>query len=70
MNISSAEKKTLLQELATLKQEHRDLDIAIAQMIEQLSTNQIEIQRLKKQKLNLKDAIARIESRLIPDLHA
>lgn len=67
MNISKHEKQMLIQELAELKQEHRELDIVIN---ESLSVNQIDIKRLKKQKLKLKDAISRLESKLIPDLHA
>lgn len=70
MSIASSEKSILLQELAQLKQDHRELDIAIHDMAEQLQCNQLELTRLKKQKLLLKDSIARLESKLIPDLHA
>ena len=70
MQISSSEKQLLIQAVAELKQEHRELDIAIEQMAEKVHSNQLEISRLKKHKLKLKDAIARIESKLIPDLHA
>ena len=61
---------TLSLRLAELRQEHRDLDMAIAGMQEMLYTNQLQLRRLKKRKLVLKDAIARLESRLIPDLNA
>ncbi len=70
MNINKDEKQMLLQELAELKQEHRELDIAIDDMAQKVEANQLDIKRLKKQKLRLKDAIARLESNLIPDLHA
>ncbi len=70
MSISSIQSNPLVQELAQLKQDHRELDIAIEDMAEQLQTNQFEISRLKREKLRLKDAIARLESKLIPDLHA
>lgn len=70
MQISSSEKQLLMQALAELKQEHRELDIAIQEMAEKVQANQLEIGRLKKQKLKLKDAIARMQSKLIPDLHA
>ncbi len=70
MQITKDEKQRLLQALAELKQEHREMDLAIQQMDEQLSLNQFEIKRLKKHKLQLKDDIARLESKLIPDLHA
>lgn len=70
MNISKHEKQLLIQELAELKQEHRDLDIKINEMIKTIENNQLDIKRFKKQKLKLKDAITRLESDLIPDLHA
>ena len=70
MNINQDETQLLLQDLAELKQDHRELDIAIEQLAAQLNTNQLEVSRLKKQKLKLKDAIARLESSLIPDLIA
>ena len=70
MSLKQNEKEMLIQELAELKQEHRELDIAIQQISEQVDDNQFEISRLKKQKLKLKDGIARLESSPIPDLHA
>ena len=68
--MNTTEKHSLIQELAVLKQDHRELDLAISEMAEQLQSNQFEISRLKRQKLRLKDAIAKLESKLIPDLHA
>ena len=56
--------------LEELRLEHRDLDDAIAALHEQAYVDQIKMTRMKKRKLQLKDAIARIESRLIPDLNA
>ncbi|MFT5572862.1 MAG: hypothetical protein ACI9FR_001786 [Cryomorphaceae bacterium] len=70
MYISRQETQRLIQELATLKQEHRELDIAIDEMAIKVQANQLDIKRLKKQKLRLKDSISRLESNLIPDLHA
>jgi len=70
MQITQSDKQRLLQAVAELKQEHRGLDIAIQEMAEELHNNQFEIGRLKKQKLKLKDSIARLESQLIPNLHA
>ena len=70
MQINKSEKQLLLQALAELKQEHRELDLAIQEMAEKVHANQLDIGRLKKQKLKLKDSIARIESELIPNLHA
>lgn len=57
-------------QLQTLRTEHRDLDDAIAALQQSASIDQLQITRLKKRKLALKDAIAKIESRLIPDLDA
>lgn len=59
-----------MQQLAELKQDHRELDIAIQELATQLNSNQLEVSRLKKQKLRLKDSITRLESNLIPDLSA
>lgn len=62
--------ETLRQKLAALKSEHRDLDDVIAQIGETAPFDQIQIKRLKKRKLLLKDQITRIESRLLPDIIA
>lgn len=66
-----AEEETVLRErLSELRIEHRDLDEVIARLSESLSMNQLQLRRLKKRKLFLKDMIARIESQLIPNLSA
>ncbi len=57
-------------QLAELEAEHRALDSAIHAMHEQASPDLFAIQRLKKRKLQLKDVIQRLHSRLIPDLNA
>lgn len=57
-------------ELAGLRMEHRDLDDAIAALGGAGSRDHIQIQRLKKRKLILKDQIARLESLLLPDITA
>jgi hypothetical protein len=62
--------ETLTLKLMELKVEHRDLDVVIDQYIQTGQVNDLLIKRLKKRKLQLKDYIARIESRLIPDLNA
>ena len=56
--------------LEVLRREHRDLDEAIAVLEESGRGDQLRLRRLKKQKLSLKDEIARIEDRLIPDIIA
>ncbi|GKY87008.1 YdcH family protein [Sinisalibacter aestuarii] len=57
-------------ELEVLRQEHRDLDAAIQALEERAVSDQLTITRLKKQKLQLKDKIARIEDTLTPDIIA
>ncbi|MDD9980312.1 MAG: YdcH family protein [Gammaproteobacteria bacterium] len=64
------EDRTLVEKLESLKMEHRDLDDAIARMEQGPYVDQLQLRRLKKRKLQLKDFIALIESRLIPDLDA
>jgi hypothetical protein len=56
--------------LEQLRSEHRDLDELIARITEESPFNQLEIQRLKKRKLVLKDLIAKLENRLVPDIIA
>lgn len=60
----------IAQQLAELRMEHRALDDAIARMTEQPGSNDLQVRRLKKRKLMLKDTIIRLESKLIPDLDA
>ena len=61
------DRDTLLRKLHELRSEHRDLDTVIARLSDHGSIDQLQLQRLKKRKLMLKDEIARLESRLIPD---
>jgi hypothetical protein len=56
--------------LAQLTEEHRDLDTAIAALIESGAHDQIQLTRLKKRKLQLKDQIATVEDQLLPDIIA
>ncbi len=60
----------LKEKLAALKTEHRDMDDIIQRLTEQFPVDQLQIQRLKKRKLLLKDMIARLESQLVPDIIA
>jgi hypothetical protein len=61
--------EALKAKIATLKSEHRDLDEAIAR-IDLAAFNPVDLQRLKKRKLALKDLIAKLESQLLPDIIA
>ncbi len=56
--------------LAELRVEHRDLDVAIEALAGAIGRDELQLTRMKKRKLLLKDAIARLESKLIPDLDA
>ncbi len=66
----STDLSRIVQRLAELRVEHRDLDMAIDRMSTLPGCSQLELTRMKKRKLMLKDAITRLESRLIPDLDA
>lgn len=59
-----------LERLRDLRIEHRDLDDVIHRLQLDLYINEVQLRRLKKRKLLLKDQIARLESELIPDLNA
>lgn len=60
----------LRQQVRELKLRHHDLDCAIRALAERSVVDQLQLARLKKEKLSLKDRIARLQSRLIPDLNA
>ena len=57
-------------ELARLRQEHRDLDDSIEALQGQARPDNLQIQRLKKRKLMLKDRISALEDKLLPDIIA
>ena len=64
------QEEELRKRLALLTGEHRDLDVAIRALVETGSSDQLQIARLKKRKLELKDRIALIEDALLPDIIA
>lgn len=64
------DKEILKRKLTELETEHRQLDELIARTIENPPFDQLQVQRLKKRKLSLKDQIAKIESQLMPDIIA
>ncbi|EHQ51327.1 hypothetical protein ECTPHS_01464 [Ectothiorhodospira sp. PHS-1] len=68
--LNTEDLEPLRSRLAELKEEHRALDDAIHRLAEGPFVDQIRLTRLKKRKLQLRDVIARLESRLIPDLNA
>ena len=64
------EKRYIEDWLQDLRVEHRDLDEIIHHLINTAHKDSMRINRLKKRKLKLKDMIAKLESRLIPDMDA
>ncbi|GAN53404.1 hypothetical protein Tasa_009_199 [Tanticharoenia sakaeratensis NBRC 103193] len=60
------DRETMLRKLHELRSEHRDLDTVIERLVTH-PLNQLQLQRLKKRKLLLKDEISWIETRMIPD---
>ncbi|MGD2076410.1 MAG: DUF465 domain-containing protein [Gammaproteobacteria bacterium] len=68
--MTGEEIETLQQKLEELRLEHRDLDDVISHLTHSAYPDQLQLKRLKKRKLRLKDTIQLIESRLIPDIDA
>jgi hypothetical protein len=64
------EERELQDQLARLQQEHRDLDAAISALQHTLGSDQLQVQRLKKRKLHLRDRISYISDQLTPDIIA
>jgi len=64
------DREQLNHKLTDLETEHRDLDSVIARVAESVPFDQIQLQRLKKRKLLLKDEIIRVRSKLLPDIIA
>src|SRR5690606_23322920 len=68
--MEDTQEPSLAEQLADLKQQHRDLDSAIASLQERGSRDQLQLRRLKKRKLQLKDEIATPEDQLLPAIIA
>lgn len=68
--LTNEEREAIQMRLSQLRLEHRDLDNAIERLVEVPYVDQLQLTRLKKRKLLLKDIIAKLESQLIPDLNA
>lgn len=69
-SLTEEEEREVRSQLAELRQEHRALDAAISRLAESPLPDTIQIQRLKKRKLALKDRIAMLDDRLLPDIIA
>lgn len=68
--MKNEEERELRVELERLKQEHRDLDAAIEALMVVAGCDRLQVQRLKKRKLQIRDQIAETEDRLFPDIIA
>ena len=66
----SEDESELRAQLAQLRQEHRDLDVAIEALHNSPGSDLLQVQRLKKRKLHLRDRIIQIEDQLTPDIIA
>jgi hypothetical protein len=68
--MTKEEQRELQEQLAQLQQEHRDLDAAIAALQDAPGSDILQVQRLKKRKLFLKDRMSFVEDQLTPDIIA
>ena len=66
----SLEKSEIQERIIALQQEHRDLNDAIAALVDKGVYDQLQLQRMKKRKLALRDLIGRLEALLVPDIIA
>ena len=69
-NIGNPERVAFQQRIVELKMEHRDLDTAIERLAADLAHDELQLRRLKRRKLLLKDQIARLEREIDPDVLA
>jgi len=67
---TTSNQESLRLRLHELQTEHRDLDDVIARITDEQPFDQLQVQRLKKRKLGLKDEILNIENELLPDIIA
>ena len=70
VEMTKDEERELREQLARLQQEHRDLDAAISALQHSPGSDLLQVQRLKKRKLFLRDRISYIEDQLTPDIIA
>lgn len=68
--MTDEQEQALKLKLVELRQEHSDLDAAILALIGAATSDQLQLTRLKKRKLFLKDLISKIEDSLLPDITA
>ena len=70
LSLTDEERALIEARIMALEIEHHDLDDVIARLSEHPNQDQLQLRRLKKRKLFLKDSIARLRDRLIPDIIA
>lgn len=68
--MAETDQEELRRRLEDLVTEHRDLDEVIGRISDPSANDQLQLKRIKKRKLRLKDEIAKIESQLLPDIIA
>jgi hypothetical protein len=68
--LTDDDRTTLVRELQVLEQEHRDLDASIDALARMALPDQLQMQRLKRKKLSLKDKIVQVQGLLRPDIIA
>ena len=68
--MTDEDEQNMRARLAQLRQEHGDLDAAILALTQSATCDQLQLTRLKKRKLQLKDQIAKIEDSFLPDITA
>ena len=64
------ESEEIKRRIIELQVEHRDLDDAIARIVDQPGVDEVQLRRLKKRKLQIKDAIQSLQMQLVPDIPA
>jgi hypothetical protein len=70
MVLTEGDAEAVRVRIAVLKVEHRDLDVVIARLSEDPVQDELQLKRLKRRKLLLKDHIAMLERQLVPDVPA
>lgn len=68
--LTEEERAAIAQRILELELEHRDLDGVIGRLVKDPTLDELQLRRLKKRKLLLKDLVARLRDRLIPDIIA
>jgi hypothetical protein len=68
--LTAEERAGLVAQIERLREEHRDLDAAIEALRKAGQADQLQLQRLKKRKLQLRDKLARLEDQITPDIIA